>query len=354
MLSICLASALFIVPSYAKEGTPGLKIEKINNSGYREKLRLQLFKKAPTIPACKMMKTHPTGKVDNAGAELNSFLALILKSLKEKDHKTLTSLFHKRLKVNKFVIKEAMMSLDNTYVPPLDITLFKLWALNTVDGTPKPLGCGERFNIYPLYGYNLQFGVWLQVMGQKELGRIYLGLVPTEGRWNIGSFHKQQWTHDGKDFISWTENATKTARTGDKMAAWVFYDLATKLLDGGGFLDMGIKKEIEEARNSLMTREEWDHNIKPALKEWDVGYLGTLFVNNGAGILVRLKTKKEVFDKKITTICKKVGEAIMTLPWTRHMQGVRCSFVLPKENPKKEGFLGGVYLSFDEIKTKMK
>src|SRR5690606_13636117 len=144
--------------------------------------------------------------------------------------------------------------------------LFKLWALNTVDGSTKALHCDEgRLNLYPLYGYPLQFGVWLQIMGQKELGRIYMTIVPADGKWNVGSLNAQQWTHEGKDFATWTEEALKLSRMGHKPAAWVKFDVSAKLLDGGGFVDIEMRNEVLAARDREMSQADWEKQMRKVL-----------------------------------------------------------------------------------------
>lgn len=316
----------------------------------KEELRLKLFKDQATKPSCGAVQIDPKGGV-GVDAELESFLKLVVDAIKKKDEKAFLPLFHKRLNIGLPAIAETFAKLDNTYGSPFDVSVYRLWALNTVDGSPKALNCeDDRLTVYPQYGYPLQFSAWLQIMGQRELGRVYLSIVPAEGRWNIGAFHAQQWTHDSKDFATWAEEGVQSERMGMKEAAYVKYDIAAKLLDGGGFLDIQMRDEANKARDHVMSQADFDKSIKATLKDFDVVYTSTLLVIGGSGILARIKMPGEISVEQIKSDCKKAAEALMKNQWAAYVEGMRCSFLLPNEDPKKDGAMGGIFLHFAELK----
>jgi hypothetical protein len=189
-------------------------------------------------------------------------------------------------------------------------------------------------------------------MGQMELGRIYISLVPADGRWNIGSFHSQQWTHDSRDFATWAEEGQKNARMGYPLAAFVKYDIASKLLHGGGFIDVAMQDEVNAARDAVVTREKWQAAIKELLKDWDIPYTASMLVVDGAGILVRIRTDKEVSLEDMKKDCANVAQTFIKQPFHTALQGIRCSYVLPKEDAEKEGILGGLFVKFADLKPK--
>lgn len=317
----------------------------------KEELRRKLFKK-PDQPSCLSIKTKPKGGLE-IDAELNSFVNLILEAVSKNDPSKIQPLFHKRMNVAFEQVNTSFQRLNSVYRVPYDVSVYSLWALNTVDGTPNGLKCDDnRLTVYPLYGYPLQFGLWLQIMGQLELGRIYVSLVPANGRWNIGSFHSQQWTHDSRDFATWAEEGQKNARMGYPMAAFVKYDIASKLLHGGGFIDVAMQDEVNAVRDSIMNREQWEASVKETLKDWNVPYASTMLVTGGGGILVRLRIEKELSLEDMKKDCAAVTSKFIQLPYHNYLQGVRCSYVLPREDAKKEGILGGMFLSFAELKPK--
>jgi hypothetical protein len=342
-----LAVALY--PALAQEELKPVTDPAVNSP--KEKLRQKIFAPAAGTPACVIVKSDPRGGT-GLDDELDAFVKLVIKDIKTKNDTALQPLFHKRLKVGLPAVAEALAKLDITYGKPFDVSVYRMWAFNTVDGTPSGLPCAEDgLTAYPHYGYPLQFGLWLQVMGEREIGRIYATIVPADGRWNLGSFHVQQWTHAGKDYMAWVEDALKTAHAGHKEAAFIKYDIAAKLLDAGKSLELAVAADADKARDAVMTREAWDKSIRDTLKGYDVAYTSTLLVVDGAGTLVRLKTPGEISVEDIKSSCQKIAETILTRPWAADTAGMRCSYVLPREDPAKEGILGGIYLSFADVRA---
>jgi hypothetical protein len=341
--------AVVMGPALAEEELKPVTDPTVNSP--KEKLREKIFAPALATPACTIVKSDPRGGT-GLDDELDAFVRMVIKDIKTKNDTALQLLFHKRLKVALPAVAEALAKLDITYGKPYDVSVYRMWAFNTVDGTPSGLPCAEDgLTAYPHYGYPLQFGLWLQVMGEREIGRIYVTIVPAEGRWNLGSFHVQQWTHASKDFQAWAEDAAKSAHEGHKEAAFIKYDIAAKLLDAGKSLDLKVADDAAKARDAVMTREAWDKSVRDALKGYDVGYTSTLLVVDGAGTLVRIKTPGEISVEDIRHSCQKVAEKLLEQPWAADTGGMRCSYILPREDPAKEGGLGGIYLSFAEVRA---
>ena len=129
----------------------------------KEDLRLSLFK-TPTKVDCTSVKATPRGQTD-IDPTLNRFLADLLEALKKKSDKDLQPLFHPRLNVSLNTLGEILARMDNTYGAPLDTSVYRLWALNTIDGTPQVLKCiDDNVQVYAQYGYPLQYRVLLQNM----------------------------------------------------------------------------------------------------------------------------------------------------------------------------------------------
>jgi len=315
----------------------------------QEALRRKIFKDHPEKAACADLPVDPHGGLNHLDAGLESFLKQTLAAVRAKDDKALQPLFHKRLKVSLAAIQATFARLDSTYGAPLDVSVYKAWALNTVDGNPAGLACGDRLVVSPMYGYPLQFGVWLQVMGRHELGRIYLSLVPADGRWNLGAFHVQQWTHAGKDYAGWIDAAAQDEHKGDKVAAYAKYDLAQKLLDGGPVIVNAVQDDVIKMRDNVMKTAAWHQTMHALVKGMDVAYSSTLLVPGGVGVLLRIKVPGELSLEHIKNDCHKIAADLLKQPWGSEMQGVRCSYVLPREDPKKEGILGGIYLAFADL-----
>lgn len=336
----------------ATAGTDDVVIQAVadaRETSPKEDLRLALFKD-PKTPACLLLKGDPRGRTE-ADASLTRFLTELIAALKKKDDKELQPLFHPRLNVSLASLSEILARMENTYGAPLDVSVYRLWALNTVDGTPRGLSCpDDRLQVYPQYGYPLQFGVWLQVLGPKELGRIYVSIVPAEGRWNIGGFHVQQWTHTAKDAAAWAADAEKAHAKGLTEAAFVKYDLAAKLADGGKLLELAERAELERRRDAVQSRSAWDLAVQDAVKPAKPIYTGTMLVMDGAGILIRQKIDGEISVEDIKKDCRTLAQQLLQKPWSAELIGVRCGYNLPREDPKTDGILGGIFIPFAELK----
>ncbi len=316
----------------------------------KEDLRVKLFKDQAGKAACGSVQIDPKGN-SGVDTELDGILKLAVEALKKKDDKALQPLFHPRLNVGLAAIQETFAKLDNTYGAPFDISVYRLWALNTVDGSPKGLTCeDDRLLVFPQYGYPLQFGVWLQIMGQRELGRIFLAIVPAEGRWNIGAFHAQQWTHDSKDFATWAEEGVQNDRMGMKEAAYIKFDIASKLLDGGGFIEIAMRDEAIKARDAVMSFATFDKSVRSALKDFDVVQTATLLVVGGSGILVRIRVPGEISVENMQKECARTAETLSRQQWAAYVEGIRCSYLLPTDDPKKDGQMGGLFIHFSDLK----
>ncbi len=320
----------------------------IRENSPKEDLRLSLFKN-PKEPSCQTVKTHPRGETD-IDPTLSRFLVSLINTIQKKNDKDLQPLFHPRLNVSLNALAEILARMDNTYGAPLDISIYRLWALNTADGSPQTLSCpGERLHVYAQYGYPLQFGLWLQAMGTKELGRIYVSIVPVAGTWQIGGFHVEQRTHESKDAESWASEAEKDKAKGLKESAFAKYDLAVKLSDAGKLLELADHEELIKKRDAVQSRSEWEKSIMDAAKPAQVLYSATILVIGGAGIVIRQKIDAEISVEAMKKDCKALTQRIKDKSWSGGLVGVRCAYNLPKEDPKTDGALGGLFVAFSEL-----
>ncbi len=299
-----------------------------------------------TESSCLILKSPPKGP-NNIEPEFNKFVTSIIQSLKNKADKDLHALFHPRLKIAQSFVDEIVAKVANNYGTPYDVSVYRILALNTVDGSPNAIKCeGDAITVYPLYGYPLQFSLWLQVQGSKEIARIFVQIVPTEQRWNIGGFHVQQWTHEGQDFEAWTNRALESLKFNAPLAAYIDYDIAAKLINGDRFYELDALGKIISARDNVMSKENWTKQISNVLKNRDISYSASLLITGGSALLLRLRVKEEISLEQIKKDCQNIVDEFGKQNWTKRLQGIRCSYLLPNEDPTKEGAIGGIFLPF--------
>ena len=309
-----------------------------------EKIRKNLFKDL-NQPQCHQIAITPSGNISIIH-EVDQFVFKIVGAIREKKIEELISLFHPKLKISRENLNEIFARIENTYGNKLQFSAYRLWALNTVDGSPLTIKCADpSISINALYGYNLQFSLWLQIMG-LELGRIYIPIVFSGQNWYLGGLHVQQWTHDGKNYIDWAKKAENTAINGDKVGAYFQYDLAQKLGFGDRFFKLEDLEKITTYAHKNFMESDFEKHIKSSLKDFPIEYASPLFVKGGAGLLVRIRIQKEISLIEIKSRCQKIKDLVKVQSWSRTLTGIRCSFVLPRENPSEEGSVGGILLNF--------
>ena len=318
----------------------------------REALRQKLFGAGAAKAACQVIPAVKAEQIAAVDLGLASLVATLVKGLNTADDKSLLPLFHPRMNVGLPALASTIAKLEHLIGRPFDASVFRLFAMNTVDGHPGGLACdGEQVTIWPLYGYPLQFGLWLQIAGAREIGRLYAVLVPVDGRWLIGALTTQQWTHDSKDEAAWAEQAAKAAAAGQKMAAFALYDVAAKLVGGGNYMQLARTQALSKARDQLFPAADWEREIRRLLKDEDLAYVATMLVSGGAGVFLRPRVPVELSVEAQKRRCEVMATTLAREPWTKDLAGVRCAFLLPKEDPRQDGLQGALYLPFAELKS---
>lgn len=318
----------------------------------REDLRKKLFPNTLDVPSCQVLKVHPQGDLGGLDNKLQELIQGVMRGITKHKATDLIGWFHPRLKVGIPALEDALGKIDLMVVPPKSASLFRLWALNTVDGTVRGLDCaGDGAVVYPQYGYPLQFAAWFSVLGKAEVARVYVSIVPTE-RWNLGAFHQQQWTHAEKDPAAWAEAARADLAQGNTESAYAKFDLAAKLADGGKFLELAMQKDALAQRDAVMSRQAWEASLQALIKSEKVEYMATLLVTGGAGVLARLRVDGEISLDDMKKRCQGIVSAVGKSRWSKGLVGMRCSYLLPKEAADKEGALGGLFLAFSPDSAK--
>ena len=107
-----------------------------------EILRSKLFKGSLETRRCLTLpKSLKNGSV-SIDTDLDSFINDFKKGIETLDSTRLLPLFHPRTVTNLAPVNDLLASMKLTLGAPFEVSTFRLWAVNTVDGNPDPVVCG--------------------------------------------------------------------------------------------------------------------------------------------------------------------------------------------------------------------
>jgi hypothetical protein len=351
-LSPIISSSLLATPLLAADKNPYPPLTESSLS----QLQLKMFPGSSKTPSCKVLSRGPKARLEEIDPALNDFTERLLKTLKDKDEDELGRYFHPRVRKQKDRISigtKLFATLRGRYEEPWDFSIFRVFALSLPEADKPVIPCTEdSVNITALYGYPLEFGVWIQMMSPNELSRIFMIVVPhvKEGKWYVGGLHIQQWSFQGKDYESWAKEGIAAIEAKDDITAFARFDVAQKMLFGGDFLEFPIKNEILGSRNQSILKEDVLKKAVAITGNPNIVYIGTALNPSGLAFLVREKIVKDLSTNEMREACKRSGKAMLDAGWLKHeINGINCDFIYPNNNPKQQGEIGGFYYSKREL-----
>lgn len=305
-------------------------------------------------PACQIVSRGPGVKLQDVDKSLNDFVQSVFTKLQEGSGSGFKPFFHPQLRVKSDIGERIMAIFAKTYRKPWQFSVYRVYALFSPKADKIDIACpDDQVTISGRYGYKVQFGVWLQIMGQNELGRIFLSVSPREDKWYITGWHFQQWSQSGKDYEAWTKAGTDAFNAKKPILAHMSFDVAQKLLFGGEFIDFDVKKQIIAARDQAITKEGWLEKAQSLLKSKDEIYIGTVLAEDGVGILLRERVPTGYATNELQKRCLSKGKALIKEGWLAPGSGgLRCEFVLPGEDPDREGTLGSLFYTRSDLLKK--
>ncbi len=318
----------------------------------REDLRKKIFSANIDKPDCSVVVRRLSDELVPVDSSLKTFLDTLLQGLREKKPSLLKPLFHPRLKVKDAQTENIFQTIGSSVVEPWEFSVYRMWAINLPGGKSADISCENGdVELTPHINYPLQFGLWLQIMGRNELGRIYLSIVPDpKGTWRIGAFHIHQWTHLGKDPQAWAELAQLDEKSGTKLPAYLKYDIAAKLSNVSYFVQTKLKQQIVAARDALYSKDRLLVEMQKLYKDFPISYVDSVLASDGAGMVFRIIVKGEESAVQLKELCMKLGKQFYSDPVNRKsLGGLRCSYALPLEKPEQEGILGGRFFAKTEF-----
>ena len=306
---------------------------------------------------CLRISRGPKSGFETTLPAVDALIKKIESAIQRENLTELQADFHPRLKTTFLQLSDAMVAIKRALGAPNDVAVFRSWLLTSADGTPAELPCDEgEFVVTTHYGYSAQIGVWLQVMGKGELGRIFVSIVPHGDRAYIGAWHLHQWTHLSMDSLAWQERALAFAKAEEKPSAYLLQDIAFKLLNQKKFVLPQALTPVKLKLDGLMTLDQWTAEVLRALNlsknASDTAYsaptIRTSLAQDGAGINLYLKTPKEIVPKQLRSDCRILAARIFTNAAFRGVDGIKCMFVMEGEAIYQEGRLGGQYYTRSE------
>jgi hypothetical protein len=308
--------------------------------------RRRLFEKTLSQRSCLILTKGLSSNRLNEVPEVSILIQDLTSVFDSKDATKLQSLFHPRLKLTRSRAAQLIGDLESSYGDrgKINISLFRLYALNTVDGEPGNIDCSEdKLSLGTHYGFPIQIGAWFQIVGRKDLGRLYVTLVPGEKAWHVSAWHLQQWTHATRDAEAWVADALNDSAKNLKPAAYAKLDIAYKLLDGGKFIFMQLRRDIQATKDSILPGEgAWLNIVKQSIPQEPLTYAGTYLAPNGAGALIRLAVDKEPNLETKQKVCNDLSARILSSSWAKPLAGVHCDFAQRGAPENLRGAYGGI------------
>jgi hypothetical protein len=307
----------------------------------------------PKLPQCDLISKGPGVALQTQEILLHNFLNEFLEAARKDEWKRIDPLFHPRAKRTKDVGEKMKAILKNRYDTPWQFSVFRVWRISIpnahkaiLDSCPDSSGA----HIISQSGHETQYMVWLQIMGQNELGRIMIAVAPDKGKMYATALRLQQWTQQGEDAEVWVQRAEERFKADQKIPAYMALDVAQKLLAGEDLLIYPRQRQIIDARNKIVSQAELVKKLNETLNIKTIAYIGSLLTKEGIGILIREVIEKQEVTSILQERCKSRAEGLFKLGWmVPGKTGLRCNYIFPGMDPQADSPMGGFYFAPDDL-----
>ncbi|MCX6128376.1 MAG: hypothetical protein NTX25_04840 [Proteobacteria bacterium] len=306
-----------------------------------------------SVPTCELISKGPGVALQNKEILLHNFLTEFLSELRSESKAKLSKFFHPRAKNTNEIGEKLNILLKNRYDAPWQFSIFRVWQLNVpnaskaiFDNCPE----SEGASLIGQFGYEKQFIVMIQVMGQNELGRLLIAIVPDKARLSASALRLQQWTQEGLDAEAWAEKAQAAGKVNQSIQAALAYDVAQKLLTGEDLIVYPQQKKLQNERDAIITQADLVKKFNELLKIQTIAYVGSMLAREGTGILIRERVESQEPTNELQERCRSRGIALLREGWLANKTGgIRCNYIFPGMDPKEDSAMGGFYLSHDDL-----
>ncbi len=312
---------------------------------------------AKPTASCELLSKGPGVALADKEVMLHTTLESIMSDLQSDKFDKFNRHFHRRAKVKSDIGDKLRSILAGRYDSPWQFSVFRVWRLKSPDSI-KPVfdDCPEAdgARIIGSYGYETQYAVWIQIMGQNELGRLIFSIAPDKGKVLIAGFRVQQWTQLGSDWRVWGSRGEQAEMNKNLRDAYFNYDIAQKLIDGKDFVVYPIQASIKQKRDEMFKQSELVTALNRDLGISSIAYVGTLLAKEGEGYFIRETIKGERPHGELMDLCLDRGRRMKTKGWLKDSQGLRCNFLFKGMDPQRDSALGGFYFTAADIRNTKK
>lgn len=194
------------------------------------------------------------------------------------------------------------------------------WRLASSEERSENIPCEEgELSLLTHYGYPFQLNFWYELKGESETNLLLFSLVPKEGRFYIGSFQVTKWTHKGKDFKAWTEEALQEKSLGLR---YLKLDIARKLIFGGSSFTLEGTDEIKVLQNQIWKNKESQRSWYQAfLPDVPLAEVDSIFNSDGIGLKFSLNLED---PQDLKGLCHSIKNSLAQFYLLKSLSGVRC------------------------------
>ncbi len=311
----------------------------------------------PSQDTCELLSKGPGVDLTSSEVTLHNTLEAIMSDLNSKELSKFSRHFHPKARVKSDIGDKLKSIISSRYDTPWQFSIFRVWRLKSPSaGKPLIDTCpeGDGARIIGAFGYEKQYAVWIQIMGQNELGRLILSIAPDKGRDLIVGFRIQQWTQSGADWRAWAGKAEEAEAKKDLKEAYLNYDISQKLIDGKDLVVYPVQAEIIKRRDALKTKKKIVEEMNQDLKINSIAYVGTLLAKEGTGIFIREYIKAERPAAELHDLCLRRGETLKAKAWLKESQTLRCNFIFKGMDPEQDSQLGGFFFTPEDLRKPKK
>lgn len=307
---------------------------------------LSAFAKAET--KCKILSRT---EIPSFNSELSNLIENILEAHRKGDATFIHGLFHPRLAMPSSFSEATLLHQRKALQKPLDYSLHQLWWLEGAD--VDSVRCSDGMTLFPHYGYTDLGFLSLQIQGQKELGRIFITLVPQNHKdlknFQIGYYHFRVMTFLGQNAINWGSKAAFAARNRHLLMGYYEWSLAESLARQNPHFTLPEWNILAENKPSLIAVEAALEIIQKITPDYKVLNVEPIFHGDAPAMKVRWQTKdlKSAADQQ--SLCKDFAKKLKGSGELENVGVLHCALNHVNEDVSRDGMMGSLALELNAL-----